>query len=182
MPGGVIEVDRCERPGWRGRLDPWPLLATLCIALRRGRATRKRMAAPPHDEPLAEAAPPRGVPVLVAEPDGRPRCVACGLCEWACPARCLSVLPGEDPADPASRRPERFTLDPASCLLCGLCEEACPEAAIVMSPVPIADLAGGGSVPLELDALLVAADRLGVRVATPRGERAAIEASQEEAR
>ena len=31
----------------------------------------------------------RGMPVLVQMENGKERCVACGLCEWACPTDCI---------------------------------------------------------------------------------------------
>jgi NADH-quinone oxidoreductase subunit I len=75
----------------------------------------------------------RGMPVLVAREDGSARCVACGMCEIACPPRCITIVPGE--TDRAiERHPESFEIDLSRCMFCGLCEEACPEEAIVMSP------------------------------------------------
>ena len=35
------------------------------------------------------------MPVLVQLENGQPRCVACGLCEFACPTDCISIVPGE---------------------------------------------------------------------------------------
>jgi len=75
----------------------------------------------------------RGMPVLVQLPNGQPRCVACGLCEFACPTDCISIVPGELSDAAIERYPERFDIDMARCMFCGLCEEACPEEAIVMS-------------------------------------------------
>jgi NADH-quinone oxidoreductase subunit I len=75
----------------------------------------------------------RGMPVLVALEDGLPRCVACGLCEFACPTDCISIIPGELPERGIERWPEAFDIDMSRCMFCGLCEEACPEEAIVMS-------------------------------------------------
>jgi len=75
----------------------------------------------------------RGMPVLVALPDGAPRCVACGLCEFACPTDCISIVPGETAGARIERFPEAFDIDMSRCMFCGLCEEACPEEAIVMS-------------------------------------------------
>lgn len=75
----------------------------------------------------------RGMPVLVQLDDGRPRCVACGLCEFACPSDCITIVPGELEGKGIERYPEVFDFDLSRCMFCGLCEEACPEEAIVMS-------------------------------------------------
>jgi NADH-quinone oxidoreductase subunit I len=58
--------------------------------------------------------------------------VACGLCEFACPTDCITIIPGETDAA-IERFPEEFDIDLSRCMFCGLCEEACPEEAIVMS-------------------------------------------------
>ncbi len=75
----------------------------------------------------------RGMPVLVALEDGKPRCVACGLCEFACPTDCITIQSGELPGAGIERYPRSFQIDMSRCMMCGLCEEACPEEAIVMS-------------------------------------------------
>lgn len=74
----------------------------------------------------------RGMPVLVQMDNGKERCVACGLCEWACPTDCITIFPAET-ADEVERYPDVFDIDMSRCMFCGLCEEACPEEAIVMS-------------------------------------------------
>ncbi|MDP3940101.1 MAG: NADH-quinone oxidoreductase subunit I [Deltaproteobacteria bacterium] len=74
----------------------------------------------------------RGMPVLVAREDGSERCVACGMCEVACPPRCITIVP-EETEGTIERRPKIFDIDLSRCMFCGLCEEACPEEAIVMS-------------------------------------------------
>lgn len=74
----------------------------------------------------------RGMPVLVQMDNGKERCVACGLCEWACPTDCITIFPAET-ADEIERHPRVFDIDMSRCMFCGLCEEACPEEAIVMS-------------------------------------------------
>lgn len=74
----------------------------------------------------------RGMPVLVQMDNGKERCVACGLCEWACPTDCITIFPAET-ADEVERYPAVFDIDLSRCMYCGLCEEACPEEAIVMS-------------------------------------------------
>ena len=73
------------------------------------------------------------MPVLVQLDNGQPRCVACGLCEFACPTDCISIVPGELEGARIERYPEAFDIDMSRCMFCGLCEEACPEEAIVMS-------------------------------------------------
>ncbi len=73
----------------------------------------------------------RGRPVLVADENGLEKCVACGLCEVACPANCISII-GAERGD-GERYPVSYILDGSRCIFCGLCEEACPKEAIVMS-------------------------------------------------
>ena len=75
----------------------------------------------------------RGMPVLVQLDNGQPRCVACGLCEFACPTDCITIVPGELEGAGIERYPEEFDIDMSRCMFCGLCEEVCPEEAIVMS-------------------------------------------------
>jgi len=73
------------------------------------------------------------MPVLVQLENGEPKCVACGLCEFACPTDCITIVPGELSDSGIERFPEAFDIDMSRCMFCGLCEEACPEEAIVMS-------------------------------------------------
>ena len=37
----------------------------------------------------------RGAPVLVKDAKGREKCVSCSLCEFVCPPRAISIIPGE---------------------------------------------------------------------------------------
>jgi len=78
----------------------------------------------------------RGAPVLVKDDEGRPKCVACSLCEYVCPPKAIYIVPEE--VDDASRAhiergPAVFNINMLRCIFCGLCEEACPEEAIFMS-------------------------------------------------
>ena len=74
----------------------------------------------------------RGRPVLVEE-QGRPRCVACGLCARVCPPLAISMQAHEVTDDIKEREPEWFEINMLRCIYCGYCEEVCPEEAIVMS-------------------------------------------------
>jgi NADH-quinone oxidoreductase subunit I len=78
----------------------------------------------------------RGAPTLVKDDEGREKCVSCQLCEFICPPRAITIIPGEIPYNaPYSKiekAPKEFFIDMTRCIYCGLCEEVCPEEAIYL--------------------------------------------------
>lgn len=77
----------------------------------------------------------RGLHELKRFEDGSIKCVACFMCQEACPARCISIEAEEfDDLNLSQgmkeKRPEVFKIDMLRCIYCGMCEEACPKDAI----------------------------------------------------
>ncbi len=77
----------------------------------------------------------RGRHVLLTRDDGSPRCVACYMCETACPADCIHIEAEEDPLATVEweKQPKVFTIDLLRCVFCGFCVDACPKEAIIMT-------------------------------------------------
>jgi NADH-quinone oxidoreductase subunit I len=112
----------------------------------------------------------RGMPVLVQLDNGQPKCVACGLCEFACPTDCITIVPGELEDAGIERYPDVFEIDMSRCMFCGLCEEACPEEAIVMSREVELSSYDRGSMVYAKEQLLVPEPLLKRRLEFLRGE------------
>jgi NADH-quinone oxidoreductase chain I len=74
----------------------------------------------------------RGEHALRRYPTGEERCIACKLCEAACPAQAITIE--AEPRSDMSRRTYRYDIDMTKCIFCGLCQEACPVDAIVEGP------------------------------------------------
>jgi NADH-quinone oxidoreductase subunit I len=76
----------------------------------------------------------RGVHRLNRDEQGRVACVACFMCQTACPAHCIYLEGAEAPWPDREKYPTRFDIDELRCIYCGMCEEACPVDAIELTP------------------------------------------------
>ena len=177
MPGKVVKVRRREHLGWAARLYLPTIFVGLKITARHffrnlwgymvGRPRTFVVQYPEEHVGYPDAF--RGHPVLVALPSGKPKCVACGLCEFACPTDCITIIPGET-EEAIERIPKSFEIDMSRCMFCGLCEEACPEEAIVMSAdVELASLERDELI-YPMEQLLRSEEQLEKRLAFLRGD------------
>lgn len=73
----------------------------------------------------------RGPLELVRDDAGGPLCVACGLCQQACPNGTISVLTTRDAV--GKKALGRYVYRLGQCTFCGLCVESCPYGAIRLS-------------------------------------------------
>jgi NADH-quinone oxidoreductase subunit I len=76
----------------------------------------------------------RGVHRLNRDEQGRVACVACFMCQTACPAHCIHIEGAESPWPDREKYPIKFDIDELRCIYCGMCEEACPVDAIELTP------------------------------------------------
>jgi NADH-quinone oxidoreductase subunit I len=188
MPGRVIKVKRSEKLGMLERLYVPMIVQGLAVTARhffrnlRGFITgknRQDFVVQYPDERIDYPDAFRGMPVLVQLDNGQPRCVACGLCEFACPTDCISIVPGELEGARIERYPEAFDIDMSRCMFCGLCEEACPEEAIVMSREVDISTYDRKSLNFEKEQLLVPEQLLKRRLDFLRGDYDRVHAAQE---
>lgn len=82
----------------------------------------------------------RGVHRLNRDDKGRVKCVACYLCQTACPANCITIEAAPAPHDDPNWKdrdkfPASFEIDELRCIYCGMCEQACPVDAIELTSI-----------------------------------------------
>lgn len=77
----------------------------------------------------------RGFHRLNRDAQGRVKCVACMMCETACPAHCIFIHAAAAPWPDREKYPEEFIIDELRCIYCGMCEQACPVDAIQLTQV-----------------------------------------------
>jgi NADH-quinone oxidoreductase subunit I len=75
----------------------------------------------------------RGKHILKTREDGTLKCVACYMCQQACPAECITIVAGEHPKVAYEKYPVVFDIDMLRCVFCGFCVDACPKDAIWMT-------------------------------------------------
>lgn len=76
----------------------------------------------------------RGEHRLKKDELGRMKCVACFMCQTACPAECIEIQAAPSPWPDRDKIPSVFNIDMLKCIYCGMCEEACPCDAIELTP------------------------------------------------
>lgn len=80
----------------------------------------------------------RGHIELLADEEGLPKCVACGMCQRACPSGCISLesVSVDTEVDGKIKKKKvlsKYDLDFTKCSLCGQCVESCNFGAIDFS-------------------------------------------------
>lgn len=74
----------------------------------------------------------RGHIELIADEEGKSKCIVCMACQRACPSDCIS-LGGKKPEGSKKKVLTSYKLDFTKCSLCGSCVEACKFDAVEFS-------------------------------------------------
>lgn len=75
----------------------------------------------------------RGHIELVSDEAGNAKCVACGMCQKACPSGCITVEGKKREDGGKGKIVSSYRLDFTRCSLCGSCVESCKFDAITFS-------------------------------------------------
>jgi NADH-quinone oxidoreductase subunit I len=108
----------------------------------------------------------KGLHALRRYANGEERCIACKLCEAACPAACITIE-AEERAD-GTRRTTRYDIDLFKCIYCGFCEEACPTDAIVLTRIYEFHFENRGNQVITKEQLLAIGERHEQQIAGDR--------------
>jgi NADH-quinone oxidoreductase subunit I len=68
----------------------------------------------------------RGQHALAKNPEGKAKCVGCGLCATICPSQCIQISRKEG-------KVSQYEIEVLRCIYCGFCVEACPYGAIALT-------------------------------------------------
>lgn len=121
---------------WHERIYLWEVVRGLSVTIRHMVANLLRQSEMPTVQFPEESKPLpvrlKGRHRLTLREDGSPKCVACYMCQTACPARCINIIAEESAEPTIEKRPKIFDIDMLRCVFCGYCVEACPEDAIRM--------------------------------------------------
>lgn len=97
----------------------------------------------------------RGLHRLNKHEDGRIKCVACEMCQTACPAHCIDIEPSAAPWEEGEERyPVKFDIDLLRCIYCGFCEIACPKDAIELTEIYDFSAYARDDLVIDMDGLL----------------------------
>lgn len=75
----------------------------------------------------------RGTLTMPHDKEGKNRCIACGLCQTACPNDTISITTESVTDEETGKKRKRlvaYNYDLGSCMFCQLCVNACPHDAI----------------------------------------------------
>jgi NADH-quinone oxidoreductase subunit I len=132
-PGPQREKRLARREGLRERLKVPGMLRAMWAAVRH--VWQKKLTIRWPEERREASDNYRGVHRLNRDERGRVKCVACFLCQAACPANCIRIEAAASPWPDREKYPSKFNLNELRCVYCGQCEEACPEDAIELTRI-----------------------------------------------
>jgi NADH-quinone oxidoreductase subunit I len=77
----------------------------------------------------------RGELIMPKDENGNNKCVACGLCQMACPNNTINIISETKETEDGKKKRYlvKYEYDIGSCMFCQLCVNACPHQAITFS-------------------------------------------------